>query len=208
MSHQQHDDHGLLVVRSTSPPSRQRTHVFLRLRVDEAGLYLSLYKSFEHKSPDMIKERVDKDHDSILRAALTSVSKVNKVDVEMLRGSFGVGHSIHNNLCVNDPLNFLPSPLPTSPKPRQNNFVYSQVSVQQKYDGSPKRSRNHSERATERRARAPLVLALRPPSALPQHNRLHPRLSCFHPVPAQARQYALDLAPRLIALERRRSHKT
>lgn len=38
----------------------------------------------------MIKERVDKDYNSILRTALTSISKVNKTDVETLRTSFGV----------------------------------------------------------------------------------------------------------------------
>jgi hypothetical protein len=39
----------------------------------------------------MIKERVDKDYSSVFRSALTSVSKVNKTDVETLRSSIGVG---------------------------------------------------------------------------------------------------------------------
>ncbi|TFK54415.1 hypothetical protein OE88DRAFT_1695777 [Heliocybe sulcata] len=56
---------------------------------EEAGAYLSTYKQFEHRPPDMIKERVDKDHLSILRTALTSISKVNKTDVETLRTSIG-----------------------------------------------------------------------------------------------------------------------
>jgi DNA excision repair protein ERCC-1 len=38
----------------------------------------------------MIKERVDKDYHSVLRAALTSINKVNKTDVEILRTSIGV----------------------------------------------------------------------------------------------------------------------
>jgi len=59
-------------------------------RFEEAGHYLTTLKQFEHKSPDMIKERVDKDYNSILRTALTSISKVNKTDVETLRTSFGV----------------------------------------------------------------------------------------------------------------------
>ena len=29
---------------------------------EEAGYYLSTYKQFEHKPPDLIKERVDKDY--------------------------------------------------------------------------------------------------------------------------------------------------
>jgi len=42
----------------------------------------------------MIKERVDKDYNAILRTALTSISKVNKTDVETLRTSFGSFASI------------------------------------------------------------------------------------------------------------------
>ncbi|KAJ7770138.1 DNA repair protein rad10 [Mycena maculata] len=63
--------------------------VLVAFSVDEAGHYLSTFKQFEHKPPDMIKERVDKDYDSILRSTLTSISKVNKTDVETLRTSFG-----------------------------------------------------------------------------------------------------------------------
>lgn len=57
---------------------------------EEAGYYLATYKQFEHKPADMIKERVDKDYRSVLRTALTSISRVNKTDVETLRTSFGV----------------------------------------------------------------------------------------------------------------------
>jgi DNA excision repair protein ERCC-1 len=63
------------------------------LRFEEAGHYLTTLKQFEHKPPDMIKERVDKDYHSILRTALTSIGKVNKTDVETLRTSFGVSRS-------------------------------------------------------------------------------------------------------------------
>lgn len=38
----------------------------------------------------MIQERVEKDHSSILRTALTSINKINKTDVETLRLTFGV----------------------------------------------------------------------------------------------------------------------
>ncbi|KAK7057111.1 DNA excision repair protein ERCC-1 [Favolaschia claudopus] len=63
--------------------------VLVAFSVDEAGHYLATFKQFEHKPPDLIKERVDKDYDSILRSTLTSISKVNKTDVETLRTSFG-----------------------------------------------------------------------------------------------------------------------
>ena len=59
-------------------------------RNEEAGHYISYFKQFEHKSPDLIKERTEKDYHSVLRTALTSISKVNKTDVETLRSSFGV----------------------------------------------------------------------------------------------------------------------
>ncbi|KAI0674255.1 restriction endonuclease type II-like protein [Trametes maxima] len=63
--------------------------VMVAWNAEEAGYYLSTYKQFEHKPPDLIKERVDKDYHSMLRTALTSISKVNKTDVETLRTSFG-----------------------------------------------------------------------------------------------------------------------
>ncbi|KZT11045.1 DNA repair protein rad10, partial [Laetiporus sulphureus 93-53] len=56
---------------------------------EEAGYYLSTYKQFEHKPPDLIKERVDKDYHSVLRNTLTTISRVNKTDVETLRATFG-----------------------------------------------------------------------------------------------------------------------
>ncbi|KAI0701701.1 restriction endonuclease type II-like protein [Earliella scabrosa] len=63
--------------------------VMVAWNAEEAGYYLATYKQFEHKPPDLIKERVDKDYHSMLRTALTSISKVNKTDVETLRTSFG-----------------------------------------------------------------------------------------------------------------------
>jgi len=62
--------------------------VLVAFSFEEAGHYLSTLKQFEHRPPDMIKERVDKDYTAILQTALTSISKVNKTDVETLRTSF------------------------------------------------------------------------------------------------------------------------
>ncbi|EJD35559.1 DNA repair protein rad10 [Auricularia subglabra TFB-10046 SS5] len=56
---------------------------------EECGLYLSTFKVYEHKPPDAIRERIDKDHMSILRAALTSIRSVNKTDVTTLKTTFG-----------------------------------------------------------------------------------------------------------------------
>ncbi|KAG0707314.1 restriction endonuclease type II-like protein [Suillus ampliporus] len=58
--------------------------------IEEAGQYISTFKQFEHKPPDLIKERVDKDYNALLRTALTSINKVNKTDVETLRSSLGI----------------------------------------------------------------------------------------------------------------------
>jgi DNA excision repair protein ERCC-1 len=58
--------------------------------LEEAGFYLSTFKSFEHKPPDLIKERVDKEFSAMYRASLTSISKINKTDVETLKTNIGV----------------------------------------------------------------------------------------------------------------------
>ena len=58
--------------------------------LEEAGIYLSTYKLFEHRPPDIIKERVEKDYPTVLQATLTSVKGINKTDVTTLRTTFGV----------------------------------------------------------------------------------------------------------------------
>ncbi|KAI0031011.1 restriction endonuclease type II-like protein, partial [Vararia minispora EC-137] len=63
--------------------------VIVAWSADEAGAYLSTYKQYERKPPNMIKERVERESGAIMRAALTSISKVNKNDVETLKTSFG-----------------------------------------------------------------------------------------------------------------------
>ncbi|KAI0067429.1 DNA repair protein rad10 [Artomyces pyxidatus] len=63
--------------------------IMVAWNADEAGQYLSTYKQFEHKPPNLIRERVERTPAAILRAALTGISKVNKTDVETLRTSYG-----------------------------------------------------------------------------------------------------------------------
>lgn len=88
MSLKQCYGHCCLVVRPSYhlAPSHLK-HIY---RNEEAGAYLATYKAFEHRPPDLIKERVDKEYNAMLRSALTSINKVNKMDVETLRTSFGV----------------------------------------------------------------------------------------------------------------------
>ncbi|KAH7339989.1 restriction endonuclease type II-like protein [Rhizoctonia solani] len=57
--------------------------------VEEAGQYLATFKLYEFKSHQLIKERVDADYQSMLRAALTTVRGVNKTDVMTLKTNFG-----------------------------------------------------------------------------------------------------------------------
>ncbi|KAF8161154.1 restriction endonuclease type II-like protein [Crassisporium funariophilum] len=80
--------------------------VIVAFSSEEAGHYLTTFKQFEFKSPDLIKERVDKDYHSILRTTLTTISKVNKTDVETLRTSFGSFANIAN--ATSDQLENLP----------------------------------------------------------------------------------------------------
>jgi DNA excision repair protein ERCC-1 len=86
---QQHHCHRSLVVSHT--PFSTLSHTYPpTYSADEAGQYLTAYKQSEHRPPTLIRERVDKTPSALLRAALTSIPRVNKTDVETLRSSFGV----------------------------------------------------------------------------------------------------------------------
>lgn len=56
---------------------------------------MATYKLFEHKSPDILKERTAADYQSQLHRALTSIRGVNKTDVLTLSTSFGVRYPFH-----------------------------------------------------------------------------------------------------------------
>lgn len=56
---------------------------------EEAGRYIETYKSFEHRPPDLIKERISDDYMSQLTNVLTTVRGVNKTDVVTLISNFG-----------------------------------------------------------------------------------------------------------------------
>ncbi|KAH7888765.1 restriction endonuclease type II-like protein [Phlebopus sp. FC_14] len=99
---------------------------------DEAGQYIATFKQFEHKPPDLIKERVDKDYDSLLRTALTGINKVNKTDVETLRTSLGSFTDIAK----------------ASPDQLQNLPGFGQVKVRRIKDAFEKPFRNNATSAT------------------------------------------------------------
>ncbi|KDN43419.1 hypothetical protein K437DRAFT_257481 [Tilletiaria anomala UBC 951] len=56
---------------------------------EDVGRYIETYKAFEHKPPDIIKERVGDDYLSQLNSVLTSVRGVNKTDVMTLTSNVG-----------------------------------------------------------------------------------------------------------------------
>ncbi|KAJ3057171.1 Excision repair cross-complementation group 1 [Rhizophlyctis rosea] len=56
---------------------------------EEAGRYLETFKAYEHKPPDLIKERIEGDYLSKLTDSLTQIKSVNKTDVVTLTSTFG-----------------------------------------------------------------------------------------------------------------------
>ncbi|ORY89614.1 restriction endonuclease type II-like protein [Leucosporidium creatinivorum] len=72
----------------------------------EVARYLEIYKSFERKPPDLIKERVDNSYMAHLTSALTSVRGVNKTDVTTLASNFGTFEKIVS--ASSDSLSLLP----------------------------------------------------------------------------------------------------
>lgn len=94
--------------------------VIVAFSFEEVGHYLSIYKQFEFKPPDLIRERVEKDYDSLLKTTLTSINKINKTDVETLRTSFGSFTNIAN--ASNEQLQNLPGFGPIKVKNLKNAF--------------------------------------------------------------------------------------
>ncbi|CAG8573172.1 1586_t:CDS:2 [Funneliformis mosseae] len=56
---------------------------------EEAGRYLETYKAFEHKSPDLIMEKIENNYLSKLIHCMTHIRSVNKIDVVTLASTFG-----------------------------------------------------------------------------------------------------------------------
>ena len=63
--------------------------LMLAWTAEEAGRYIETYKSFEHKPPDLIQERVAEDYLSQVTNVLTQVRGVNRTDVVTLLTRFG-----------------------------------------------------------------------------------------------------------------------
>ncbi|KAI7896369.1 restriction endonuclease type II-like protein [Mucor mucedo] len=63
--------------------------LMLAWSLEEAGRYLEAYKAFEHKGPDLIRERVQNEFLAKMTDCLTQVKSVNKTDVLTLLSTFG-----------------------------------------------------------------------------------------------------------------------
>lgn len=63
--------------------------LMLAWSLEEAGRYLETYKAFEHKGPDLIRERVQDEFLAKMTDCLTQVKSVNKTDVLTLLSTFG-----------------------------------------------------------------------------------------------------------------------
>ena len=103
----------------------------------------------------MIKERVDKDYHSMLRTALTSISKVNKTDVETLRTSFGVCFLSMYFHTLGDNEHIPGRALPPSQRHLPSNFRISPASAKSKQNAYKTRSTSLS--ATTAPVRYPLA---------------------------------------------------
>jgi DNA excision repair protein ERCC-1 len=65
---------------------------------EEAAHYLEMYKAFEHKPVDVLKEKLDSDLTSRAVECLSTVRKVNRTDASTLLNNFKV--SANRLLCV------------------------------------------------------------------------------------------------------------
>ncbi|KAJ2439619.1 ssDNA endonuclease and repair protein rad10 [Coemansia sp. RSA 2440] len=62
--------------------------LLLAWSLDEAGRYVETLKAYEHKQPDIIRERVEDTYVGRLNTFLTSIRSVNKTDVLTLASNF------------------------------------------------------------------------------------------------------------------------
>ncbi|KAJ2501406.1 ssDNA endonuclease and repair protein rad10 [Coemansia sp. RSA 1972] len=62
--------------------------LLLAWSLDEAGRYIETLKAYEHKQPDIIRERVEDTYVGRLNSFLTSIRSVNKTDVLTLASNF------------------------------------------------------------------------------------------------------------------------
>ena len=62
--------------------------IILAFSTEDAAKYIETLKTFEHKSPDFIREKVDSNNFSKISTALTKIRSINKTDVVTLTSNF------------------------------------------------------------------------------------------------------------------------
>ncbi|RKP08909.1 restriction endonuclease type II-like protein [Thamnocephalis sphaerospora] len=82
-------DHQELIRELTRVAVSGEMTLFLAWSAEEAGRYIETFKSFEHRPPDVLRERVDDAYLARLTKFLTSVKSVTKTDVLTLISNFG-----------------------------------------------------------------------------------------------------------------------
>ncbi|EST06816.1 DNA repair protein rad10 [Kalmanozyma brasiliensis GHG001] len=83
------NDHQAAIKELTKTGIINNLTLIIAWTAEEAGKYVETYKSFEHKPPDLIKERVGEDYLSQVTNVLTQVRGVNRTDVVTLLTRFG-----------------------------------------------------------------------------------------------------------------------
>ncbi|SNX87979.1 related to dna excision repair protein ercc-1 [Melanopsichium pennsylvanicum] len=83
------NDHQAAIKELTKTALINNLSMMVAWSAEEAGRYIETYKSFEHKPPDLIKERVGEDYLSQVTNVLTQVRGVNRTDVVTLLSRFG-----------------------------------------------------------------------------------------------------------------------
>ncbi len=83
------NDHQAAIKELTKTALINNLTMIVAWSAEEAGRYVETYKSFEHKPPDLIKERIGEDYLSQVTNVLTQVRGVNKTDVVTLLSRFG-----------------------------------------------------------------------------------------------------------------------
>ena len=64
--------------------------LILAFSTEDTAKYIETLKSYEHKSPDFIREKIDSNNFGKLSACLTKIRSVNKTDVITLTSNFKV----------------------------------------------------------------------------------------------------------------------
>lgn len=90
------NDHQAAIRELTKVSMINSLTMVLAWSAEEAGKYIETYKSFEHKPPDAIKERIGEDYLAQVTNVLTQIRGINRTDVVTLLSTFGTLRGVVN----------------------------------------------------------------------------------------------------------------